>query len=182
MRSRGTAKAAQAGVLAELHKIHATKVRSYGIVDAISATISAAEAKRLKSNPAVRAVVPDAFRHFAPLTNGPGPIFPLTHRHRGTASPAATQQICPANPAQPLIEPEARTVMNVAAANQIADGTGVKVGIIADGIDPNNADLIRANGQHVIFDYEDFSGSAPTRRPTAARPSSTPVPSPRRAT
>ena len=162
------AKAAQAGVLAELTKVHATHVRSYHIIDAISATISAAEAKRLKSNPAVRAVVPDAFRHFAPLTSGPGPIFPLAHRHRGVASPAAAQQICPANPAQPLIEPEARTVMNVAAANQIADGTGVKVGIIADGIDPNNADLIRANGQHVIFDYEDFSGFG-TSSPTDGR-------------
>ena len=55
--------------------------------------------------------------------------------------------------------------MNVAAANQIVDGTGIKVGIIADGIDPNNPDLIRAGGQHVIFDYQDFSGfgiDAPT--------------------
>ena len=55
--------------------------------------------------------------------------------------------------------------MNVPAAQQIADGTGVKVGIIADGIDPNNPDLIRANGQHVVFDYRDFSGfgnGAPT--------------------
>ena len=55
--------------------------------------------------------------------------------------------------------------MNVDAANQIVNGSGVKVGIIADGIDPNNPDLIRANGQHVIFDYQDFSGfglGAPT--------------------
>jgi hypothetical protein len=51
--------------------------------------------------------------------------------------------------------------MNVAAANQIVDGTGIKVGIIADGIDPNNPDLIRAGGQHVIFDYQDFSGFGP---------------------
>jgi hypothetical protein len=45
------------------------------------------------------------------------------------------------------------------------DGTGIKVGIIADGIDPNNPDLIRPGGQHVIFDYQDFSGfgvGAPT--------------------
>jgi subtilisin family serine protease len=51
--------------------------------------------------------------------------------------------------------------MNVDAAEQLADGSGVKVGIIADGIDPNNPDLIRANGQHVIFDYQDFSGFGP---------------------
>ena len=55
--------------------------------------------------------------------------------------------------------------MNVDAAEQVVDGTGIKVGIIADGIDPDNPDLIRADGVHVIFDYQDFSGfsnSAPT--------------------
>jgi hypothetical protein len=40
--------------------------------------------------------------------------------------------------------------------------------ILADGIDPNNPDLIRANGQHVIFDYEDFSGFG-TNAPTDGR-------------
>ncbi len=58
--------------------------------------------------------------------------------------------------------------MNVPAAQQIVDGSGVKVGIIADGIDPNNPDLIRTNGQHVIFDYQDFSGYGPTA-PTDGR-------------
>jgi subtilisin family serine protease len=58
--------------------------------------------------------------------------------------------------------------MNVPAAEQIVTGTGIKVGIIADGIDPNNADLIRTNGQHVIFDYEDFSGFG-TNSPTDGR-------------
>jgi subtilisin family serine protease len=81
--------------------------------------------------------------------------------HRNGLTSDASQQICPSNPAQPLVEPEARQVMNVDAANQIVTGTGVKVGIIADGIDPNNPDLIRAGGQHVIFDYQDFSGFGP---------------------
>ena len=58
--------------------------------------------------------------------------------------------------------------MNVDAAEQIADGTGIKVGIIADGIDPNNPDLIRPDGQHVIFDYQDFSGFG-TGAPTDGR-------------
>ena len=51
--------------------------------------------------------------------------------------------------------------MNVDAANQIADGTGIKVGLIYDGIDPNNPDLIRKDGQHVITDYQSFSGEDP---------------------
>ena len=149
------ASATQSRVRAELAAVHASHVRSFQLINPDAATISSAEIKHLQANPAVRAVVPDSFRHFASLGSGPGPALPA-----GPNAPSS-QQICPSNPAQPLIEPEARQVMNVDAAEQIADGTGVKVGIIADGIDPNNPDLIRANGQHVIFDYEDFSGFGP---------------------
>jgi subtilisin family serine protease len=177
------ANTAQRGVMSELTKLHAGHRQSFHIIDAISATISAAEMTRLRANPAISAVVPDAVRHFAPLGDGPSAATPAvraTARHGGAsqslrrsgaspaANPAVAQQICPSNPSQPLIEPEARTVMNVSAAEQIADGTGVKVAIIADGIDPNNPDLIRANGQHVIFDYEDFSGFG-TNSPTDGR-------------
>jgi subtilisin family serine protease len=163
------ADADQAGVLAELRQVHATHVRGFHIINAIAATVSTAEISRLRHNPAVRAVVPDAMRHFASLGSGAGPIFPAAVRrgHAGRAADAA-QQICPSNPAQPLIEPEARQVMNANAADQIVNGAGIKVGIIADGIDPNNPDLIRPNGQHVIFDYEDFSGFGPTA-PTDGR-------------
>jgi subtilisin family serine protease len=150
---------AQADVLAELSRVHARHVHSFQIINAISATVSAAEIKRLRANPSVLAVVPDSFRHLAPLTGGMPALPGLGRSSRGrfrTNTPA--QQICPSNPAQPLVEPEARAVMNVDAADQIVDGSGIKVGIIADGIDPNNQDLIRANGQHVIFDYQDFSG------------------------
>ena len=161
-RARASAAAAsQANVRAELSAVHARNVRSFQIINAVAATISAPEIQRLQANPAIQAVVPDTFRHFASLGSGPGPAQPAGV----DAGSGSTQQICPSNPTQPLIEPEARTVMNVPAAEQIVDGTGIKVGIIADGIDPNNPDLIRANGQHVIFDYQDFSGfglGAPT--------------------
>jgi hypothetical protein len=159
------ANTAQSGVMSELTRLHAAHLKSFHIINAISATLSSAEITRLKGNSAIRAVVPDAVRRFAPLGNAPGAAIPAVRasaRHSAaSASPAAPQQICPSNPAHPLIEPEARTVMNVDAAQQIVDGTGIKVGIIADGIDPNNADLIRTNGQHVIFDFQDFSGFGP---------------------
>ncbi len=153
------ASASQAPVLAELARLHAPHVRSFHIINAIAATISAAEIGRLRANPAVRAVVPDALRRLAPIAGRRGALPPagFGDRHHGKAGDPA-QQICPSTPAQPLIEPEARTLMNVDAANQIADGAGIKVGIIADGIDPSNPDLIRPNSQHVIFDYQDFSG------------------------
>jgi subtilisin family serine protease len=152
----------QSSVRTELARVHATRVHSYQLIDAMSASISSAEVAHLKANPAVRAVVPDVLRTFAPLGGGAGPALSAA---TGANGPAGQQQVCPANPAQPIIEPEARDVMNVNAAEQIADGSGIKVGIVADGIDPNNPDLIRPNGQHVIFDYQDFSGygtSAPT--------------------
>ena len=158
------ANADQKGIMSELGQVHAKHVQGFHVVNAIAATISAGMASRLRTDPAVGAVVPDAMRPFASLGSGAGAASAAAMPgHSGQAS--GTQQICPADPAHPLIEPEARQVMNVDAANQIVDGSGVKVGIIADGIDPNNPDLIRANGQHVIFDYRDFSGfglDAPT--------------------
>ena len=155
----GAARASQAPVLAELAQLHAPHVRSFHIINAIAATISPAEVRRLRANPAVRAVVPDSLRHLNPVDSRPDPLRPAKLRHGHHANPADdAQQICPSDPAKPLVEPEARTLMNVDAANQIADGTGIKVGIIADGIDPNNPDLIRPNGQHVVFDYQDFAG------------------------
>jgi hypothetical protein len=158
------ANAAQAPVLAELATLHAPHVQGFHIVNAIAATISPAEAQRLRANPAVQAVVPDAVQHLAPLGSGPGPRAPgrAGRGHGSVAAGDPAQQICPGNPAKPLIEPESRTLMNVDAAQQIVDGTGIRVGVLGDGIDPNNPDLIRPNGQHVIFDYQDFSGQGPT--------------------
>ena len=58
--------------------------------------------------------------------------------------------------------PVRRTASPKALPHQIADGSGIKVGLLFDGIDPNNPDLIRSNGQHVITDYQDFSGEGPS--------------------
>ncbi len=160
--------AAQAPVRAELTQLHARNIRSFSVINAMSATISAAEVKHLQANPAIQAVVPDALRHFASLGSGPGPALGAVAAKSPHAASTGPQQVCPTNPAQPIIEPEAREVMNVAPAEQLTDGTGVKVGIVADGIDPNNPDLIRPNGEHVVFDYQDFSGFG-TKAPTDGR-------------
>jgi hypothetical protein len=159
------ANAAQAPVLSELTRLHATHVQGFHLINAIAATISPAEAQRLRANPAIRAVVPDTTQRLTPLSNM---LRPLGHGKSGHSSvtPAnavtdLAQRICPANPAHPLIEPEARSLMNVDAAQKIVNGAGIKVAVLADGIDPSNPDLIRPNGQHVIFDYKDFSGQGP---------------------
>jgi len=153
--------ATQAPVRAELMQLHATGVRSFSLINAMAATVSAAEIQHLQANPAVQAVVPDAMRHFASLGSGPGPAIGALTGAKAHATTPGAQQICPTPGSSPFVEPEAREVMNVNAAEQITNGSGVKVGILADGIDPNNPDLIRPNGDHVIFDYQDFSGFGP---------------------
>ena len=158
--------AAQAPVLAELARLHAKNVQAFQIINAISATISPAEVKRLQANPAVQAVEPDTARHLSPQSGGTADaavaVATSLAAGRGAAADDPPQQVCPSNPAHPLIEPESRALMNVDAAQQIADGTGIKVGLLFDGIDPNNRDLIRPDGQHVITDYQHFSGQDPS--------------------
>jgi hypothetical protein len=44
-----------------------------------------------------------------------------------------------------------------AAAHDLAVGTGVKIAVFPDGLDPNIPDFQR-NGKSAIFDYQDFSG------------------------
>ena len=105
-------------------------------------------------------------RHFASLGSGAGPIFPAAAR-RGQRAPkaAATQQICPSDPAQPLVEPEARQVMNVARREQDRERVGHQGRHHRRRHRPEQPRPDPGDGQHVIFDYQDFSGfgaGAPT--------------------
>ena len=144
--------------------------RTYHALNAFAATVSGNERTALQRDAAVRQVIPDA------IVQLPAPI--NARSVASTKSPRAGlttpngQTVCPSDPSKPLLEPEALQTTHTAfddpstpqAAN-LADGSGVKVATFADGLDPNNPDLIRANGQHVIADYQDFSGdglNAPT--------------------
>ena len=138
------ASALQAPVRAQLARVHATHVKSFHIINAVAASITPAEAQHLRADKTIQAVVPDTFRHFATLGSGPGPAAVPDVASTGP------QPICPSDPSKPMIEPEARQVMNVDAADQIVDGSGIRVGIVADGLDPNNPYFIRPNGQHLI--------------------------------
>ena len=160
----------QAGIKGELAQLHSKNVTAFHVVNAVAATISKAEAERLSANPAVQAVVPDVQRKSIRADDQATGGSPSA----AAAEPAATgqQQICPSNPKVPLLEPEALQVMNVEnqpgnekpAAHDIVDGTGIKVAIIGDGLDPTNPDLQR-NGKSIVYDFQDFSGfgnNAPT--------------------
>jgi hypothetical protein len=153
----------QQGVMSELTATDARNVKSISLVNAVAATVSPGAAKVLAANPAVAEVVPDlpvpvatapatpvkakAARGLKPL---PGACAP---KGQVQLNPQAIEAINAAEPAGPSAQALGYT------------GAGVKVAWIADGLDPDNPDFIRANGQHVFIDYQDFSGTG-TNAPT----------------
>ena len=172
--------AAQQPLIAMAKAAGATHITSYVLGNAFSATVSPALEAALAAEPAVASVVPDRTVPVAPAStaSSSAPSAPASpevakgaQASKAPQASKAAPTICPADPAQPLLEPEALYSMHVAGSagapgvpSQV-DGAGVKVGLIADGLDPNDPDFIRADGQHVITDYEDFSGvgtTAPT--------------------
>jgi Subtilase family len=166
----------QAAIVHELSQLRAPRLRSYSFVNAVSATVSSAELARLQQDPAVSAVVPDvqvaASSSTPQIVAGPAPTKPgapasssaVTQTTVGSGTPA---QACSTNPSAPILEPEALQSMNVdfgpggpAAAHSLANGTGVKVAVFPDGLDPNIPDFRTSGGAgpSAIFDYQDFSG------------------------
>ncbi len=150
----------QAAVIGAAESDGAHNVRGFDTVNAVAATVTPAQAGALATDPAVAAVYPDLpIKATPPATDTPAAGVASGH------STAAKSQICPSDPSKPLLEPEALQVTHTAYADvstpqaqKIVDGTGVKVAYIADGIDINNPDFIRADGSHVFTDYQDFSG------------------------
>ncbi|HET9895461.1 MAG TPA: S8 family serine peptidase [Streptosporangiaceae bacterium] len=160
--------AAQASVISDLRATHASNVHSISLVNAVAATVSTGEAKRLRSSPAVAGVVKDLPIPLLPSISIPRPARP----GKSDAGIKPLPGACPATKKGVQLDPEAVEAIHAAAQSGKTSaqglgytGAGVKVAYIADGIDPNNQDFIRANGKHVFIDNEDFSGtgtSAPT--------------------
>src|SRR6185312_2796560 len=157
----------QAAVIGAAESDGAHNVRGFDTVNAVAATVTPAQAGELATDPAVAAVYPDLpIKAGSPSTDTP------TSAAASGNPPAATSQICPSDPSKPLLEPEALQITHTAYADastpqaqHVVDGTGVKVAYIADGIDIDNPDFIRADGSHVFIDHQDFSGdgwSAPS--------------------
>ena len=161
---RKTLASVQGPVLQKLAAAKARDVHSYTTLNAVSATVSPAQLSSLKSNPAVAEVVPNGVVHLAPT--------PTAATGSATSSGATPLPGACLPNGKVQLEPEALQTMSVDSQNPNAKtarslgitGNGVTVGFIADAIDPNNPDFIRANGQHVV-DLKDFSGfgtAAPT--------------------
>jgi len=158
----------QAPVVSDARKRGAKNIKQFTTVNAFSATIAANQTTALQSDPAVAAVVPDLTLH-APDTSSvkAGSAAPTK-----SAQPTAT--VCSTNAKKPQLEPEALQTMHVAygdhrtGAQSYTDGSGVKVAWLADGVDINNPDFIRADGSPVFSDYRDFSTEGPNAPSSAA--------------
>jgi hypothetical protein len=162
-RRAATVKQLQAGVMSVLTATHASNVKSISLVNAVAATVSPGTARLLATDPDVASVTPDL-----PIPVANSLSVPAVHAQGLTPLPGAC-----APKGQVQLDPQAIEAIHAASAPGGGPsaqglgytGAGVKVAWVADGLDPNNPDFIRANGQHVFIDYQDFSGTG-TDAPT----------------
>jgi len=162
------ARSQQAPVAAQISSIGAHVTGSISLVNAIFATMTADQAQTLGADPAVAQVVPDG------VVEGPSPLAETagdglaTGPANGARSVAAGQ--C-GTASDPQLNPEA--LDNINAVNPGADGAGVKVAIIADGLNPAEADFRRnaafaspgSPAGSPVVTLKDFSGD-PAGTPT----------------
>ncbi len=156
-----TAASMQAPLVAQLKQVRATHLTTLSLLNAVAATMPAAEAQALSHTPGVKAVVPDGT---IIIGDGTSTTKTVAASRVGEPTMPATaadgQQLCNTSPRKPLLEPEALTSIHDASnnpndpneASAIATGQGVIVGNVdADSL-AGNPNMIRPNGQHVVID------------------------------
>jgi hypothetical protein len=153
----------QHSVLDEMRAVGAKNLKSLTLINAVTATVSKSEAAYLATDPAVQEVAKDE------------EIKDATPSLPATPSGADFKAVGDACAAKGKVQLNPEAIESIHAASQSGKGdtpealgytgAGVKVAFIADGLDIDNPDFIRADGKHVFVDYQDFSGtgtSAPT--------------------
>ena len=148
----------QAPLVAQLKQVGATHLTTLSLLNAVAATMPAAEAQALSHTRGVKEVVPDGT-----VIIGQGGKYNTktvaASRVRKLSIPARAadgQQLCNTNPSKPLVEPEALTSIHATQANAAgATGRGVIIGNVDADTLAGNLNMIRPNGQHVIIDAPD---------------------------
>jgi hypothetical protein len=152
---------AQQPLMSELAQVHATHIKRYTLVNAIAATVSTGEVSRLKANADVAEVIPDVMLNFA----GSEPVTATksTGKKAAGGSGPSLSNVPGACSSTPQLIPEGLSLTHTTGAGSSSSmgitGAGVKVAFIADGIDPDNINFIRANGKTAFSDYQDFSAA-----------------------
>jgi hypothetical protein len=149
--------AAQAPLVAEITRGGGTQIVPLVAVNAVAAHVSASEVERLRANPQVGEIVPDALVRVL----GASPAAGVSHV-AGLPARQVSAKLCPKNPKHPMLEPEALSVLRVQTkgknpdqAIHVATGKGVIVAI--DGMNElaGNPNFIRRDGTHVVIDAPD---------------------------
>ncbi|HEY3713702.1 MAG TPA: S8 family serine peptidase [Jatrophihabitantaceae bacterium] len=147
----------QNSLVADIRAHGGTDLKQLVSVNAVAANLSADEVQRLRTDPAVKQIVPDS-----EVTVGEAPL-------TGSATSATTAPASGRSPncdtKQPQIEPEALTDIHAYSndprtpdmANSIATGKGVVVA--NDGIDglAGNPNFTRPDGSHVVIGASDYT-------------------------
>ena len=105
----------QAPMMSELKQVHATHVKSYRLVNAFAATVSKAEAARLRSQPGVKEVIPDVnIRLASPQSQAPAASAQASTAARTTSlTPNVIPGACGKN-GKVLLDPEGLQTTNTA--------------------------------------------------------------------
>jgi hypothetical protein len=156
-----TAASMQAPLLAQLKQVGATHITTLSLLNAVAATMPAAEAQALSHIAGVKAVVPDGTIIIGDATSATKTVpSSRVRKSRIPARAADGQQLCNTNPNKPLVEPEALTSIHDRSSNpndpfeasRIATGQGVIIGNVDADFLAGNPNMIRPDGQHVIID------------------------------
>ena len=159
---------AQAPVLSALHSSgRATHVHAYNTFDVISADVTQAGLTALAARKDVAVVAPNATIKMG--SDAAPPVAPTPVTGKPVTAPGKS-----CSSTKPQLAPEALQTTHTQSDNPDdptarslgATGSGVTVAFMAEGLDINNPDFLRANGSPVFSDYQDFTGDG-TAAPTA---------------
>jgi hypothetical protein len=146
----------QAPLVAQLKQVGASHITGLSLLNAVSATMPAAEAQALRHVQGVNEVVPDGTIIIGDAKPATKPVAAgQVQEQTSPATAAGGQQLCSSSPDKPLIEPEELNSIHALQAATIATGQGVIVGNVDADTLAGNPNLIRPNGQHVIIDAPD---------------------------
>ena len=160
LKTQGTARtqaahADQQAIVSDITAHGGTGITQLVSVNAVAAHLSAAEVNRLRANPAVQTVTPDASLTVPAAASVP------------QAKPGQlSQALCPSDPNKPFLEPEALSTLHVDdtdhpgnpdQASKVATGKGVVVAISGMNDLAGNPNFVRPDGTHVVIDAPDYT-------------------------